>query len=541
MPDLLGQAGYNSRMSSEWSVRADLSLAEVLAAFTFASDLAFGLELEDGLKSCYVADRIAEKMGLPQDDRITVYYASLLKDAGCTCWGATLAQFWQAEDEIEARRELMIFGGGQGLRSFLKWMGRYVAPEVGPVPRLRRATEVLTRSDSVLKEGFASAAEVCSRISRRLSLPESVQEAALCLFEQWDGNGSPGGIRGEDIPIAARVILPTFLLSPIHRAGGRDAARSVAVAQRGKMFAPDVIDALLALMDQEEFWAELESGEIQQVVIAREPDCEFAKLDVDSFQHVAEAFADFIDLKSPLASAHSRRVAGLTEDIARCMELPPHEVALYRSAGLMHDLGLVAVPAAVLLKPETSLSESERELLRLHPYYGERILDRVPVLAPIKALVASHHERMDGGGYHRGIGAKDIPMGSRIIAVANRYDELTHGEPGEAALDQERALEVLSGEVGPSLDGEVVDALKTSLGVPHGKITAPKVMPAGLTSREAEVLRLACTGLTRKAIAEELSVSESTVRHHLEHIYNKTGTSTRIGAMLFAMEHGLID
>ena len=146
---------------------------------------------------------------------------------------------------------------------------------------------------------------------------------------------------------------------------------------------------------------------------------------------------------------------------------------------------------------------------------------------------------MDGTGYYRGARGRELPLGARIIAVANRLDELTHDAAGVPALSLADALQVLGAEAGSMLDPEIVDVVRGSLG---GKTVpaAPHAWPAGLTDREVEVLRLASKGMTRRDVGEALGISENTVRHHLEHIYGKTGTTTRVGATLFAMENDLL-
>jgi DNA-binding CsgD family transcriptional regulator len=217
------------------------------------------------------------------------------------------------------------------------------------------------------------------------------------------------------------------------------------------------------------------------------------------------------------------------------------EATVVRRAGLAHDLGLVGVPSYTLNKPDDQLTHAEREILRLHSYHGERILASVPAVAPLAPIVGGHHERFDGGGYFRGLKGRDIPLGARIVAVANRLDELTHDAPGRTALSIDDALTVLARESGASLDGEIVAPVRRSLGAtPIIPASAEAPWPAGLTDREVDVLRLASKGLTRKQIGDQLSITENTVRHHLEHIYEKTGTATRVAVTLFAMEHNLI-
>jgi HD-GYP domain-containing protein (c-di-GMP phosphodiesterase class II)/DNA-binding CsgD family transcriptional regulator len=238
-------------------------------------------------------------------------------------------------------------------------------------------------------------------------------------------------------------------------------------------------------------------------------------------------------------------VGDVAEGMARQMRLPTGEVATIRRAGLLHDVGLVTVPSFALNKPHETLTPVEWESIRLHPYHGERILSRVAVLKPVVPLVAAHHERMDGTGYYRGLVKAQIPLGARLIGVADRFDDLTHETPDHPALEPEEALTCIGEEAGAGLCADCCEALVQHVrgdgaAVPARKRVPPRGRPAGLTDREVEILRLLTKGLNRRAMAEQLFLSEHTVRHHLEHIYTKVGVSTRVAATLFAVEHDLL-
>jgi DNA-binding CsgD family transcriptional regulator len=210
-------------------------------------------------------------------------------------------------------------------------------------------------------------------------------------------------------------------------------------------------------------------------------------------------------------------------------------------AGLLYDIGLVAVPSFVLGKPHERLTEAEREQYRLHPYHSQRIIARIPAFERLAPVVGAHHERLDGRGFPGGASAVRISLEARILAVADRFETLTHDTPEGAAMPAEAAAQTLLGESGMALAPDVVAALLSSLDMPAPPAPARAPLPAGLTAREAEVLRLVAAGSTRKQVAEALVVSEGTVRSHLEHIYSKIGVSNRAGATLFAMEHDLLD
>src|SRR5829696_1026847 len=132
-----------------------LTMGELLCAFAYASDLAFGLQLEDSLRACYVAARTADALGLPEEERAATYYAALLKDAGCTSWTTELATVWQT-DEIVARRELIIHGKTATTRAFAGWVRQFVARDRSLPEKLSRYVRVLTTARAVIAEAIAT-------------------------------------------------------------------------------------------------------------------------------------------------------------------------------------------------------------------------------------------------------------------------------------------------------------------------------------------------------------------------------------------------
>jgi HD-GYP domain-containing protein (c-di-GMP phosphodiesterase class II) len=199
----------------------------------------------------------------------------------------------------------------------------------------------------------------------------------------------------------------------------------------------------------------------------------------------------------------------------------------------------VAVPNGIWDKPGR-LSAGEQERVRLHPYYTERVLERSRALAPLARLSGAHHERIDGSGYHRGATAAQLSMGARLLAAADAYDAMTHDRPHRSALSAAGARAEIGEMVrGGRLDKRAVDAVLEAAGAAPLKVRQGH--PAGLSDREVEVLRLIARGRTSKEIAKALVITEKTAGHHVEHIYAKTGVSTRVGAALFAMQHDLAE
>src|SRR5438105_1374882 len=132
-----------------------VTMAQLLCALAYASDLAFGLQLEDSLRSCYLAVRLARVLGLSDDQCAAIYCTALLKDAGCTSWTTELAQAWHT-DEIVARRELAIFGQPLTIATIMAWMRQYVAKDRPIVDKLARSALVFTTARRRLPEEVAT-------------------------------------------------------------------------------------------------------------------------------------------------------------------------------------------------------------------------------------------------------------------------------------------------------------------------------------------------------------------------------------------------
>ena len=276
-----------------------------------------------------------------------------------------------------------------------------------------------------------------------------------------------------------------------------------------------------------------------EVVLDLEPDTSQRYIDETRLDDVALVAADYVDLKSPFTVGHSRDTATFAEGIARQMGLPRSEVTTIRRAALVHDLGHIALPGN-LLSLQRALAVVEQDRLRLHPYYSERILSRVPALASVAAIAGMHHERMNGTGYYRGLSGDELPVGACVLALADEFQEHLHASQS-LVFDPKAVLEAMQPDAGTLFSPECFAALAQEIGV-----AAPQThqrrqeWPAGLTDREVEVLRQVVKGDTNRQIALELVISERTVAHHLEHIYDKIGVSSRAAAVFFAMEHGLI-
>jgi DNA-binding CsgD family transcriptional regulator len=269
-------------------------------------------------------------------------------------------------------------------------------------------------------------------------------------------------------------------------------------------------------------------------VLACEPQPRLT-LEGEAIDRALVAMSGFTDLVSPYLTGHSAGVAELASAAARHCRVEQEGVTAIRRAGLVHDLGRVAVHPRIWQKPG-ALTADEWEQVRLHPYHTERVLSRSPFLSAIALTAGAHHERLDGSGYHRGSPGADLPFPARLLAAADSYRAMCEPRPHRDQLSPARATEELAGEASAGrLDADAVTAVIEAAGLP-----APRLeRPAGLTEREAEVMAMLARGLQTKQVAHELGISAKTAERHVQNAYGKIGVSTRAAATLFAMEHGL--
>ena len=217
------------------------------------------------------------------------------------------------------------------------------------------------------------------------------------------------------------------------------------------------------------------------------------------------------------------------------------EIERLEIAALLHDVGRVSVSNAIWEKPGP-LTGSEWEQVRLHAYHSERILAASPLLAPSATLAGMHHERLDGSGYHRCSTGVGPPRSARILAAADADAAMLNERPhrGRARCRCGRGDAGRRGATRGRLDRG-----RRAGGAPGDRPARPGARAAhparGLSDREIEVLALIARGHTNAEVAGRLFISRRTAEHHAQHIYAKIGVSTRAGAALFAVQHGLVE
>jgi putative nucleotidyltransferase with HDIG domain len=298
-------------------------------------------------------------------------------------------------------------------------------------------------------------------IARMLGFPEATAQAILDLDEHWDGKGDPLGKQGEEITLLGRVLDLAQTLEVFFSAYGPEGARKIAAERRGTWFDPALVDLFFAtIANDDAFWAKLKSPNLIGEISAYEPEDRILHADQAMLDTIADAFARVIDAKSPYTARHSARVAEIVNTMAEELRMPAPERRDLSRAALLHDIGKLAV-SNVILDKEDKLNAQEWEQMKAHTDYTYKILERVQGFSHLADIASAHHERLDGGGYHRHLPGGELPAAARLLAVADQYEALTAARPYRDALLPEKALQILEKQVGTGIDPAAFDALKT--------------------------------------------------------------------------------
>jgi len=520
-------AGAGRPPSVEQPVRA----AEVVGALSLATDLGTGQPLEHAMRTAVLAVRLGELAGTSPAELRDTYYVALLHASGCTSNGHEATALYG--DDIAHRAAFYLIdpvNPEEVLAFYRANVGMGQPPEV----RAAMIEDAIANAGPRARDAFAAMCEVAQRFAEWLGLSTGTQAALEYVFARWDGRGFPGA-GGDAIPLPARLLHVARDVSLFLTAAGPDEARAVVERRAGATYEPRLAE--LATRNFDEMLADLDDARMWEQAIASEP---LPRIWVagDRIDAAFAAIAALTGLKSPWLREHSTGVADVAEAAAWRMGLAAESVTLVRRAALAHDLGRVGVSNAIWEKPGP-LGFGEWERVRLHAHFTERAFAQAPALTPIGLLAGSHHERLDGSGYHRGTRGAALDQTARILAAADCYVAMREARPYRPALDATATEAELMREAKEGrLDPEAVDAVLAAAG--HRVQQRSRELPAGLTERELEVLLVLVRGESNQEIAEGLGISAKTVGHHVQHVYRKAGVRSRAAATLWAFEHDLV-
>lgn len=367
--------------------------------------------------------------------------------------------------------------------------------------------------------------EVSGDIARTLGLSAPVERGLRHVFEQFDGEGKPFGLRHPEVPEVVYQVLLAGDLEILSRVHGLEASLEW-IATKGNRRYPAALAALL--VQHAEDW--LES--------LRQPQVTTGALCEGSTKVSLTLIGDVIDLKLPWLAGYSRRSAELVREAARLWGLSEQSADQTSRAGLIHGLGRAAVPNRIW-NTAGALLEGDLEQARLVPYWTSRTCSQIPELAVPGRLAANAYERLDGSGYFRGLEGDALPPEQRLLAASLAWQALRCERPWRPAFSDSDAERLLLDE---AVQGRFdLQACQAVIAAARGEsVVAPKVNGSPLTDRETQILRRISMGGSNKEVARQLGISPSTVRTHVESVFRKLQCTTRAAATLKALTQGLI-
>ncbi len=505
-------------------------LTEVMVALSLATDLGFGQPPEHMLRAARISMRLAGRLGLDGDDLATLYDVSLLTYVGCPVYGNEAATLFGDDIEFRANAFEVDMAGLPAMAFMLRRAGAGTSV----LNRARQASSIIASGGRVVAELMANHCTAAGELADRLGLGAGVRAGVEQSYARWDGKGVPTDLAGDQLALSTRISHIAQACEVFLRTAGIEGAVAMVRSRSGTHFDPEIAAAVEP--DPDALFEGLGDDTLEAILDA-EP-AERPPLTEPELDAVLEAVGDFCDMRCAYFAGHSRGTAELVTAAAALLQVPPSETALVRRAALVHDVGRFGVPGSVWDKAGP-LGTRDRERMRMHAYYVERIFDRPEPLRRIGLLAATHHERMDGSGYHRGVGGTMLSTPARALAAADAYHAMTQPRPHRGPMTAADAARELRREAREGrLDPAATDAVLAAAGHAGGRSRAGG--PAGLTVREVDVLGLLAQGLPNKGIARQLGISPKTVGNHIERVYTKLGVSNRAAAAMRAMQHGLV-
>ena len=448
----------NSNHSAESTDMA--SIGEVLAALSKALDMVEGQPPGHAVRTARIAVKICEKIGCPQRTISNAYFASLLKDSGCSNNSSRIHHIFGGDDFLN-KREVKFIDWSSPIES-LKFAFSHVERGESIQKKLTKLLGMLGKPSDIMDEVTAARCTRGSMIALSLGFDFEVASAVQALDEHWDGKGSPSKLERDRIPLLARVLCVAQTLEIFVTSFGVENAFEMVKNRSGRWFDPAIAQATLSLQNDHWFWAAHFSniaGRIDDYQVDIEA-VEGPKTDIDS---VCEAFANIVDAKSSFTAEHSTRVTEYAVKLGEYFAFDPVRLQTLKRASLLHDVGKLGVSNAILEKPG-KLTDEEFDQVKLHPKNSYKILSQIRGMERITDIASAHHERLDGRGYWKGLNADQLDLDMRILTASDVFDALSAKRPYRDALPTKQVFEIMDKDTGTAFDPECVVALKEMYG-----------------------------------------------------------------------------
>ncbi len=438
-----------------------LTFSTIIGALSYALDLTEGAHPGHAVRTCLLGMKIGAELRLSQAELSDLYYALLLKDAGCSSNASRLHQI-VGGDEIHAKAFTKTNDWTRYEWRQFRFLLEFVHSGEPFLDRVRAIGSMVRHSSENAAELFSLRCLQGAHVVKSLGLGEGVAQAIYNLDEHWDGKGYPSRLRGDKIPRLAQIVSLAQTLDVFYQQFGSVAALDCMRRRSGRWFDPDIIRAALALILRGELWEGLNHPELRQRVAGLESESRTLRADNAGIDHICLAFAEVVDAKSPSTYTHSVNVAKIAVELGESMGLDEEELVTLRRAGLLHDVGKLSVPNSILDKPGR-LTAEEWEYIKKHPFYTHQILARIPTFEKLTEIASSHHEKLDGSGYHRGIRGEELCRSMRILTVADMYEALSAKRPYREALSHDEVMRILCRDTPHAVYEECLAALEAGV------------------------------------------------------------------------------
>lgn len=439
--------------------RQTVSLSELIAALSHALDITEGQPEGHCIRCCWIGMHIGRQIDLSENQLWDLYYTLLLKDLGCSSNAARICELYLTDD-LQFKRDFKTVG--DSLPQVLQFVLKHTGLKAGLAERFRSVLTILRDGSEIAQELIATRCQRGAEIARLLRFSEEVAAGIYSLDEHYNGLGKPDALKANMIPIFSRIALLSQVIDVFHTADGAQAALNEIRLRSGSWFDPSLVEAFEHVSKDAQFWKTLADSNITDAVLALEPRSFEVPVDDDYLDDIAAAFGQVVDSKSPYTSGHSARVALYADMIAESLGLSPERRRWLKRGALLHDVGKLGVSNSVLDKAG-KLDIAEWDAVKLHAGFTETILSRISAFAELAKVAAAHHERLDGGGYPRGLKADEISLETRIITTADIFDAITAERPYRGAIPVDRTLDMMAENLHTAIDSECFDALKLAI------------------------------------------------------------------------------
>jgi putative nucleotidyltransferase with HDIG domain len=432
-----------------------LKLSELISALSHALDITEGQPIGHCVRCCWIGMHIGREIGLSERQLWELYYTLLLKDLGCSSNAARICELYMTDD-LDFKRDFKQVG--DSLPQVVRFVLQHTGLKAGLAERFKGVLNIFKNGPEISRQLIQTRCQRGAEIARLLRFSEGIAQGIYNLDEHWNGLGKPAGVAGEAIPVYARIALLSQVIDVFYTGGNKQAALAEVANRSGQWFDPALVAAIQRLAAHDAFWATLQSADLDKAVAALEPSQYEVPLDADYLDDIATAFGQVVDSKSPYTSGHSARVALYTDLIAESLGLDLERRRWLKRGALLHDVGKLGVSNSVLDKAG-SLDAAEWVEVRSHAALTESILSRIGAFSELARIAGAHHERLDGGGYPRGLLAAEITMETRIITTADIFDAITAERPYRGAVPVDQTLAMMKKTVGTAIDPDCYAAL----------------------------------------------------------------------------------